>query len=359
MNGKVKDFVIKGIATLLVALFAVAAFKYLFPVLLPFGIAYLLSALIRPLSDILSKRTKIPKKVCAVALIILSALTLGALLWFLGEALVKEIKEVIGGSSRLSGIEITDKMAALLDKVKIFGGERFIDVEKMQTSAITKIASVLGDSVASLVKSAPSVLLFLVVTILSLFYFSCDMERVKDQLARLLPEKAMSSLSEWSGIALCAVKRFAKAYLSLFCITLIAVTVGFFIIGIKYPFLGALLCAFVDLLPVFGVGSVLFPWAVFLFFTGETGKAVGMLILLALMYALRQILEPRIVGTVAGVHPIIVLFGVFLGFKLLGVGGLIAAPLSINAAAVFLEEKRKKLGGKVDKREQKHYNYIE
>ncbi len=355
MDEKIKKFALGAVAVLLFALFFWAALKYIFPVLLPFGLAYLISAGIRPLASFLSKKTKLSKKVLSIILIVLCVLIIVCLLWFLGSTLVREIKEVLSGaqlSEKGSPVrKISDKMKSLMEKARLFGGQSFIDVEKMQTTAISKAASALADFVGGLVKSAPSFLFFTVVMILSLFYFSCDMEGVKRELSKILPEKIMNKLKASAGLCICALGRFAKAYLSLFCITFGVVTAGFFIIGIKYPFLGALLCAFVDMLPVFGVGSVLLPWSVFLFLTGETGKAVGMLILLLVMYALRQILEPRIVGGAAGVHPVVVLFGVFLGFKLIGVGGMIIAPLLINGVSVFLEEKRKKLDSKVDKRE--------
>lgn len=348
MDDKIKKFVIRGIGAVLLCLFGIIAFKYLVPVLLPFGLAYLISAGIRPLAAFLSKKTRLSKKLWAIILIIISALVIVLLLWFIGSTLVREIKEVLSPSlSEKTFGRISDKMSRLVERVNVTS---FIDVEKMQTTAVSKAASALADFLGGLVRGAPSFLFFTVVMILSLFYFSCDTDGIKKELKRFLPEGVVKAISEWTELSIRAVGRFARAYLSLFCITFVAVTAGFFFIGIKFPFLGALLCAFVDLLPVFGVGSVLLPWAVLLFLTGETGKAVGMIILLAFMYALRQILEPRIVGGVAGVHPVTVLFGVFLGFKLLGVGGMIAAPLLLNGASVFLEEKRKKLDSKVDKR---------
>lgn len=357
MEDKIKKFAYRGIGVLLICLFAAFAFRYLVPALLPFAIAYLISAGIRPLSAFLSGKTRLSKKVWAIILIVLSVSVILVSLWLVGSTLIREIKEILSPTlSEKTFGRISDKMESFIEWVNI---SSFIDVEKMQTTAVSKAASFLADLLAGLVKSAPSFLFFTVVMILSLFYFSCDMDGIKRELKRVLPEKVMNTLSEWSGLCLCAVGRFARAYLSLFCITFGAVTLGFFVIGIKFPFLGALLCAFVDLLPVFGVGSVLFPWAALLFLTGETGKAAGMIILLAVMYALRQILEPRIVGGAAGVHPVTVLLGVFLGFKLMGVGGMMAAPLLLNGASVFLEEKRKKLDSKVDKRGRKHYNYIE
>ena len=97
------------------------------------------------------------------------------------------------------------------------------------------------------------------------------------------------------------------------------------------------------------MGTVLVPWAVILFLMGKTGKAIGLLVLFFVIYALRQILEPRLVGSAAGVHPSLALFSVYLGFRLFGVGGMIIAPVLLNAVSVFWEEKKKKTLLKVDK----------
>ncbi|MBE6587864.1 MAG: sporulation integral membrane protein YtvI [Ruminococcaceae bacterium] len=354
---KIKTFVLRGIAALLVALFAAAAFKYVFPVVLPFAVAYLISCAIRPLAGFLTKKTRISERVWAVTLIIISVALMGALIWFLGSALVRELKEFVSiAGNSISRDEspvrqVSDKVMGLIKKVNILSDSSMVDIKEMQTTAVSKAVSSLTGAVAGIVKSAPAFVFFVVVMILSLFYFSCDFEGIKKEMGRFFPERIMKSLSSWMGIGICAVKRFAKAYLSLFCITFAVLTLGFFLIGTEYPFLAALLCAFVDILPVFGVGTVLVPWAAVLFLTGETARAVGTVILFAVLYVLRQILEPRIVGGAAGVHPILALFAVFLGFKLLGVGGMIAAPILLNAGAVFWEEKRKKLSSEVDKGE--------
>ena len=85
--------------------------------------------------------------------------------------------------------------------------------------------------------------------------------------------------------------------------------------------------AFVDALPLFGCGTVLIPWALWCFFTGEMVRGAGLLILLGVIYIVRQFLEPRVIGKMTGVHPFVALAAVYIGLKLGGIGGMIVAPI--------------------------------
>ena len=138
MNEKIKNIFFRGGAIIVGVALLIAVFKYALPVLLPFVLAYLISAGVRPLSGFLSKKTKISKKIWSVILIILSAAVLGFLLWFVGSTLVREIKEVLSSPVKPgegSAVQkISDKMTLIFDKAKGFD----IDVSKMQSTAISK-----------------------------------------------------------------------------------------------------------------------------------------------------------------------------------------------------------------------------
>lgn len=45
------------------------------------------------------------------------------------------------------------------------------------------------------------------------------------------------------------------------------------------------------------------PWAIISFITGNTGIAVGILVLYMVIVTVRYILEPRVLGDNIGLHP--------------------------------------------------------
>ncbi|MBR6676045.1 MAG: AI-2E family transporter [Clostridia bacterium] len=365
MEEKIKTYVTWGLFFVIVAVFALVAFKWLVPAMLPFALGALIAAGVRTASDFLSKKLHTSKKLLCVVLIVFLTFSLLLLFWFAGRALLREALE----AARLCAEALSDEngpVRALSGRVmeafegtgleKELAGFDMGEISKAGAVELTKAAAALAGSLAS---GAPSFFLFFAVLILSVFYFSCDISGITAFFDRFISERSKGRIDKGARLAVRAFKRFAKAYLLLFAVTLLELTVGFMILRVKYPLLTALLTALVDLLPVFGVGTVLVPWSIFLFITGQTAKGIGFLVFFAAVYCVRQFLEPRLVGDAAGVHPVAVLFSIYLGFSLFGVGGLLAAPLLLNGFCVFLEEKRKKLRTKVDKEERRSYNYME
>ena len=51
------------------------------------------------------------------------------------------------------------------------------------------------------------------------------------------------------------------------------------------------------------------------------------IILLLVMTLFRQLLEPKFIGRFIGVHPMVALAAVFVGYRLWGVFGMFAAPV--------------------------------
>jgi predicted PurR-regulated permease PerM len=90
-------------------------------------------------------------------------------------------------------------------------------------------------------------------------------------------------------------------------LTFVELTVGFLLLKIKYAILVALLVALIDLLPVFGTGTVLLPWGFFELFMGSATKGVGILLLYFVVTIVRNFAEPKIIGKQIGINPLFTL----------------------------------------------------
>ena len=161
------------------------------------------------------------------------------------------------------------------------------------------------------------------------YYFTTDPGGVRDSFFELLPKDAAAALSRMRQKTRGGASGYIRAYMLIMLLTFCELFVGFLILRFRYAFLIAAVVAIVDVLPVLGSGTVLFPWAAILFISGDARRGIGLLILLAVMYVVRQFAEPRLVGKQMGHHPFVSLFSAYLGFKLLGVPGMIAAPAVI------------------------------
>lgn len=69
------------------------------------------------------------------------------------------------------------------------------------------------------------------------------------------------------------------------------------------------------------------PWAVISAFNGDITLAICIFVLWAIMSIVRQLIEPKIVSSKIGIHPIFTLIAMYTGFKFIGVIGMLIGPI--------------------------------
>ena len=121
-------------------------------------------------------------------------------------------------------------------------------------------------------------------------------------------------------------------------ITFFEIFVGLSILGVNYSLLIAILIAVVDILPILGTGTILIPWALFSFVSGNVGLASGLLILYGVVLIIRQLVEPKIVGGSIGLHPLATLAAVYIGIRFVGFTGIFIGPIVALCIKGFSEE---------------------
>jgi predicted PurR-regulated permease PerM len=103
--------------------------------------------------------------------------------------------------------------------------------------------------------------------------------------------------------------------------------IGFFIMGQPYAVLLGVLMGICDILPNFGSGTVMLPWAVIALATGNTEKAVMLGVTVAVVGITRNMIYPQVMGSQTGLSPLLTVITVFVGWKLWGVLGMIIGPI--------------------------------
>jgi len=99
---------------------------------------------------------------------------------------------------------------------------------------------------------------------------------------------------------------------------------------VEYAFLIAIGIAILDFFPFFGTGTVMVPWAIIKFLTGDYKMMIGLLIIWGVGQLVRQFIQPKIVGDSIGLKPIPTLFLLFIGYRFGSVlGMIIAVPVGI------------------------------
>ncbi len=335
MSKKTKRIIGVSILAALIIALIYFAFVPVLIIVLPFVIAYLIARIIDPAVRFFNEKIKIPRKIASVFMILITAVILGGIITFVGTNLVKEIKALIYQRNEIiSWLQDTwlsiagfmqDKFG---DSFNIFINEN-INFSKI-SSYVLEYAKPILQGTVSFAVSLPSVLLFIVVTVMSTYFISSDRELVSRTIYRSLPKKLRAYFLNMNKELAQTLLAYLRAQLIMLCITFAELTIGFTLMGggiADYAIILAIAIALIDVLPVFGTGAVLIPWSVYMLITGNYKLAVCLILLYVVCLVVRQLVEPRIVSRQIGIHPLITLFAMYVGAKLIGVFGLILGPI--------------------------------
>lgn len=306
--------------------------RYLFVPILPFLIAWCVALLLRPLAGFISSRTHIPKKAVSVILTTL-AVTVG-----LGGAVTLTVYGVGSAWELLSGLAVDEEavfdfLSKLTNPIgALFGeSEAAAALEKELGAAVRGALSTLLSGVVNIitgvVSAVPRVLFFILITVIAAIYFALDLDNVNARVLSILPEFLAEKLRSFKNKFFTAGIKYIRSYLIIMLITAAEMLVGLLILGVGKAPLLAVIISLLDMLPVIGVGTVLVPWSVFEILFGNTGRGIGLAVLFLVNLIVRQIIEPKIVGKNLGIHPILSLVLLYLGYTLLGILGLLLVPM--------------------------------
>ena len=343
-------------AAALGALAAYLALRYLLPPALPFLIAYLISKAFAPIRRAMSRFSpKLDKTLTFLILCVFTCLA-GWGIYALFSALVKQICSLFAYLSSTLGNEDNPLRASIEFFVNL--RERFprmgfdeAEAEKVYSvvseivkNATVKASSFVTDIAASAAAALPSAVVAFFVSLTAVFYFTLDRGDFLRSLREIIPERACGRLVLWKDRITDALWKYFKTYLVMMLFVFAQLYLGFTVIGIKYSLILALVIAFIDLLPVLGVGTVLIPWGLIAVISGDVHTGVGLLILFGIMSVIRQFSEPHIIGSALGIHPLLALIAVYCGMELFGLCGLIFAPVVLYLMRSFSPSAEKKDG---------------
>ena len=301
---------------------------------LPFLLAATLALLLDPLAKRLARALHWKRAVCAVLLFLLAVglvLFSGgfavAVLIRQGRALLAGWLADLGSPSSLLSNAIDALRLPAGEESALFRAHLKTMLNDFANRLLGEIAGQFPGIAAKIAAGIPSAILFFVVTVFSGVFFSANGGQFGEQILDRLPKARRAAFCKRRKQICVLLQKYVRAYLVLFLITFVILLCGFWALGVRYAFLGALLVALVDLLPFFGVGTALIPWAIVELLCGQYYLGFGLLILCLAATVARQIAEPHLVGKTLGVHPLLSLAAAYAGWKLAGVPGLVAGPL--------------------------------
>lgn len=103
--------------------------------------------------------------------------------------------------------------------------------------------------------------------------------------------------------------------------------------GFKSPFLWGVIMGILAFLPIVGIAVVFIPAAAYLYFIEDRlGAAIFFVVFyLILSNSVEYLLKPKLVGSKAKMHTLVVFLSIIGGLKLFGILGIIYGPLIVTA----------------------------
>ncbi|MDO7906107.1 sporulation integral membrane protein YtvI [Paenibacillus sp. JX-17] len=348
----------------------ILAMYWLFPLIYPFLIAWLIAYAMNPLVRLLQRRARMPRWL-AVTLSLL--IYIGGLLLVLSAAVTRIVKEIINLSQSFDvyvqnfrdlfvSMTQSESIQNIISQINNFIKEN-PDYQKTinnnidkttQTvsSAVTDIVTGFFNWLLNLLSSLPNMGAVLIVVILATFFISKKWTLLGQSSANWVPAVVRKPVSTiWRDLQK-ALFGYLRAQLILISITAVVVIIGLLVLRVPSAFTIGLMIGLVDLLPYLGVGLVMIPWLIYAFMSHDIPLGIGLSVLYGIILIARQIIEPKVLASSVGLDPLATLIAMFIGLKLFGVLGLIIGPVSLvildafNRANVFRDLRTYVLSGR-------------
>ena len=318
-------------------------------ILMPFLLALIMAWAFNPVIQVLQKHLRLTRKLFSYLLVLIFY----ALFFLLCFAFAEQVVTQVIGLAK-SVPTIVAQLQNLYNRIIVYVQELLellpeeydsLRLEILNWLSLawdwlrSLISGALGSAVgitSNIALEVPGFVIFLTVLVLASCIITADFPNLRENIYGYLGAKGQHSLRLMGHSFRTAVLGFFRSQLIFALVDMAIILTAFFIIGVPYPLPIALVLAFLDFIPFFGAGTVLVPWGVACFVLGFFRMGAQLLALYAVLYILRRIFEPRVLGGSTGFSSLQMLFSMYAGMQLYGVTGLIVAPILWITAVNFL-----------------------
>lgn len=305
---------------------------------MPFVIALVIASITEPLISFFMNKCKMKRKLASVISLLIIVTIIVALFTILILSIITESNVLVQNLNtyatntynwgmgkfddiKTGRIEIPEEVIQIAEKS--FGGI----LETLKTFLFNFFTGLINT-----IGAIPTWITYGFITILAVVFMCFDREYVINTCKKHIPskwlQKAKMLFKQTCSVTIEYIK--AEAKLSFICFVLVLVgliLMDIFGLKVEYPIIMAIFIGFVDLLPLFGAGAVMIPWAGYLVIIGNIPLAIGVSILWIIWAIIKNLSEPKMISKQMGMHPIFTLIAMYTGFKLIGVLGLMIGPI--------------------------------
>jgi len=319
-----------------------ALFTFLWVYLAPFFFGLIIALLMEPLIRLMQKRLQFKRWMAALLCLLFFMAATASLGAWLFNTLLNQVGDFVDVAP-----EHIENFVQSADAWLVRVTENLpesVGVPDMQEVLQTVVMSLFGglvqDHGARVVTAVPDFLINVILSLVSAYFFMSDRERIFAAIVRVCPAGLKKHFRQTRTSFSKAIRGYLRAQYILMSMVGIISIIGLLIIGSPFALLLGIILAILDFLPILGAGSVLVPWAIGSFFMGNPQQGVSLLIIYGVITVTRQVLQPKILGDQIGVHPLLSLMSIFIGFRLFGLLGLVIGPTLVMLIVAGWEGER-------------------
>lgn len=310
-------------------------FKYMIPLLIPFLIAALLSIPMRPAARFLYKRFHIPMGMAAGIVLAAIGAGLGGVLFWLGKIIAEQLAQ-LAGQLPLLWQDCCDWLFGCCSRIE----EGLQLNQGAITEQVTRFTDMDGDGLGSKalagmldgamtgsfqgIKVLFQIIVTVFITIGATLITTTQLEEIKRAIDRSLFREEIHRVT---GILGNVGRAYGKTQLLIMILTMLVSGIGLTLLGNSYAVLVGILIGLLDALPLFGTGTILFPWIALSLFAGNWTQAIVLAGIYGICNLMRQMLEARYMGDQIGLSALENLAAMYVGMKLFGLLGLFWGPI--------------------------------
>jgi len=303
--------------------------------LLPFIFGWMIATIMQPIVSFFSVRCKLPRSISTFLAMTVFVVFTGLIIALIGGIIVLQLTKLSDMLPSYSNKfyqqsnDLVNHVQKLFIQLPPDIAQTIINGLNSLSDKLTTLLGFLVSSLLSFLTAIPGIFLFIIVTILSAYFMARDRRKILRFMIAQVPAKTLSKGKTLRHDLLLALIGYIKAQFILMTITFVESSIGLTLIGIDYSILFALAASIIDALPILGTGSVYIPLMLWKLSMGHYRTAMLLGGLYGIIVMVRQLLEPKILGSQIGIYPLVTLMAMYMGLKLFGFLGLIIGPVCV------------------------------
>ena len=211
--------------------------------------------------------------------------------------------------------------------------ESSLDVNRYVTQGLRWLLQHLGSLFANVAKAMVGVFIFLI----ALYYLFKDGHKLKAAVVALSPLQDIHDEAIFNKLGL-AINSVIKGNLAVALVQGTLTAAGFALFGVPNATLWGSVAAIAALIPGIGTALVLLPAILYLFFSGETLFAVGLLLWgMTAVGLVDNFLGPKLASRGMRLHPFLILLSILGGMGFFGPLGFLLGPLVLSLLLALFE----------------------